>query len=191
MTWLVGTRAVTALLLFAGAAGACGDLVRDTEEVAAVPEGTGVGERAPALVGVAVDGGSFEYRADGRTATVVVFYRGFHCGLCRQRLSDLQAHLTEYEGARARVVAVSPDSAALVRRAAEELGLTFTLVAVDSAALRQWNVLADGHLLPLPASYLLDARGRVLFRHVGTNAADRASDLEMLAALRDARRHAN
>jgi hypothetical protein len=51
--------------------------------------------------------------------------------------------------------------------------------------LPDWEVFADGEPLPLPASYLLDARGFVAFRHVGRNAADRASDLELLAALRE------
>jgi peroxiredoxin len=185
------TRLATAAFVLAGTTVACGDEVREREEAAAAPQGTEVGQRAPDLSGRAADGGEFEYQPDGRTAAVVVFYRSFHCGLCRERLRELQAHLSEYEGSRARVVAVSPDSAALVRRAAEELGLTFSLVAADSAMLRRWDVLLDDHLLPLPATYLLDGNGLVAFRHVGTNAADRASDLEVLTALHNLRQGTN
>jgi peroxiredoxin len=179
-----GVVVALAGLLFAAG---CPRDARVAEEVAALPEGTGIGERAPALSGRTADGGDYQYRPDGRNATVLVFYRSFDCGLCRQRLRELQAHLTEYEATRARVVAVSPDSAAYVRRAAEELGLTFAVVAADSAALREWDVLGSDQILPLPASYLVDAHGVVVFRHVGSNAADRASDLEILAALHNLR----
>jgi peroxiredoxin len=129
------------------------------------------------------------FRPHTRAATVLVFYRSYHCGLCRERLRDIEQHLDDYRSARAHVIALSPDSLPLVRRAADELGLTFPVVAADAESLREWEVFAGDEALPLPASYLLDQRGVVAFRHVGRNAADRASDLELLAALRELGRH--
>jgi peroxiredoxin len=164
----------------------CGERVAPPDEPA-LPVGTGVGEIAPALTGTAADGRRFDLQPDGRTATVLVFYRGYHCGLCRERLRELQRHLPQYRSEGANVVALSADSVANVRLAVEELGLTFPVVAVDSAALSEWEVFSGGDL-PLPASYLLDSRGTVAFRHVGRNAADRTNDLELLAALQDERR---
>lgn len=151
-----------------------------------VPVGTEIGHRAPPLTGVRGDGRSFELapRGDG---TAVVFFRGYHCGLCRERLRELQANLGEYDAAGVTVVAVTPDGSDAVERAVQELGLRFSVVSVDSATLGSWGVVEGSHNVPLPGSYLLDNRGVVIFRHVGRNAADRAHDIEVLAALQNAR----
>jgi peroxiredoxin len=175
-------RTVLLLALASTLVAACERL--PIREDPAVPVGTEIGERAPPITGTAADGRPFDFRPDNRTATVLVFYRSYHCGLCRERLREIEQHLDEYRAVRAHVIAVSPDSLPLVRRAAEELGLTYPLVAADPDALGEWDVFGNGEPLSLPASYLLDPRGVVTYRHVGRNAADRASDLELLATLR-------
>jgi peroxiredoxin len=153
----------------------------------AAPVGTEVGERAPALAGTPADGGHFELVPSRAAGTVVVFFRGYACGLCRERLRELQATLAAYEGLGARVVAATADAEPEVRRAVDELGLRFPVVSVDSATLHEWGALDTGRALPLPASYLVDNRGVIVFRHIGRHAGDRASDIELLAALRQAR----
>jgi peroxiredoxin len=117
----------------------------------------------------------------------VVFFRGYHCGLCRERLRELQANLDEYQRAGVNVVAVTADGQDGIQRAVQELGLGFPVVSVDSATLGNWGLVENSRSLPLPGSYLLDNRGVVIFRHIGRNAADRAHDIEVLAALQHAR----
>jgi peroxiredoxin len=151
-----------------------------------VPVGIELGQRAPALNGTRHDGREYQL-SPGGSGSVLVFFRGYHCGLCRERLRELQSHLAEYEQAGARIVAVTADEPEQARRAVEELGLGFPVVTVDSTTLTQWGLVGDPNPLPLPASYLLDRRGVIAFRHIGRNAADRAHDLEILAALQELR----
>lgn len=171
------------LLLVVSVAGVSG-CGRAEEAADPLPErGTETGLLAPGLAGTQAGGGGYRLEPDRADATVVVFYRGAYCGLCRERLRQLQAHLPDYERAGARVLAATADPPEQARQATDELSLSFPVVSVDSATLRQWGAADPDRPLPLPASYVLDGRGVVAFRHVGRNAADRASDLELLAAL--------
>ncbi len=149
------------------------------------PVGNTPGHLAPELTGTTADGGSFELRADGKQATVLVFYRGLHCGICRERLRELEAHRSAYREAGADVVAVSAEAQQEVTRTPAELGVSFPVVRVDSATLAEWGLLGGEQKLPLPGSFVLDRRGVIHYRHVGRNAADRASDIELLAALQE------
>jgi peroxiredoxin len=180
-------RAVAPLAVLVLAALLAGCPGRDEAVDPATPVGTEVGERAPPLSGVAADGRDYELRPARGESTVIVFFRGFHCGLCRVRLQELQMNLDEYQASGARVVAVTPDEPTQVQRAVEELGLGFPVVSADSAVLASWGLIDGERALPLPASYLLDSRGVVVYRHVGRNAADRAHDIEILAVLQQVR----
>jgi peroxiredoxin len=176
---------ILGLLLVGGTSflAGCGDDAG--ERAAELPVGTEPGQRAPALTGTEADSRAYELRPGG-SGTLVVFFRGYRCGLCRERLRELQANLDEYGRLGARVVAATADSEEEVARARSELGLDFPVVRVDSATLGEWGLVAD-NALPLPGSYLMDGNGVLIFRHVGRNAADRAHDLEILASLQAAR----
>ncbi|HEV2132424.1 MAG TPA: peroxiredoxin family protein, partial [Longimicrobiaceae bacterium] len=169
-----------ALLLLAGCERPGGTIAADPS----LPVGIETGNRAPPLVGSLAGGERFQLEPDRRSqATVLVFYRGLHCGLCRERLRELEAHRGAYRDAGARVFAVTLDSPEEAARTPEQLGLGFPIVRVDSAALAEWGVLDDNGRRPLPASVLLDRQGVIRYRHVGRNAADRARDVELLVAL--------
>jgi peroxiredoxin len=173
----------TVALAFATAVAGCGERGGPAAEV---PVGTEVGQAPPPLTGYGADGRAFELAPRGE-GTAVIFFRGYHCGLCRERLRELQANLGEYDRAGVSVVAATPDSRENAGRAAQDLGLGFPVVSVDSAVFASWGLMAGEGGLPLPGSYLLDRRGVVIFRHVGRSAADRTHDVEVLAALQDAR----
>jgi peroxiredoxin len=158
---------------------ACGD--GPSVDTAEVPSGTAIGERAPALSGTEAEGREYELAPEG-SPTFVVFFRGYGCGLCRERLRELQTNLGEYRRLGARVVAVSADEAENLERARRELELDFPVVGVDDSTLAAWGLVGDA-TPPLPGSYLIDRDGLIVFRHVGRNASDRAHDLEVLAAL--------
>lgn len=168
-----------ALLLLAALAG-CGEgRGGGSEPPTAV--GTEPGDRAPPLTGRLAS--AEEYRLDPRSPTVIVFYRGGYCGLCRERLSGLQESLGAYDRLGARVVAVSADLPEALERTSAELGLAFPLVSADSAVLSRWGVLPDGAASSLPATYIVEEAGRVLFAHRGRNAADRMTDATLVTLL--------
>ena len=182
-----------ALLLLLVTLAACGDR---TEGDAEVPVGTDTGQRAPGLSGTLDDGSDFALEARPGAPTVVLFYRGSSCGLCRLRLQRLAENLPAYERAGSDVVAVTldpPDAGRALKEAAE---LAFPVVSVDSAtfAIRcrspatasatfeRWATLEAG-AAPLPATFVIDEAGIIRFRHVGRNAGDRVSDASIVTLL--------
>jgi len=138
---------------------------------------------APDLRGIDSRGGSFALEALRGAAVVLVFYRSHACPLCRERLAALAAHLDAYTSAGARVVAITPDPPDIAQRTAAELGLSLPVVSVDRAVLERWGVWPPTEEAPRPAAVVLDRDGRIRFRHLGRTAADRASDLQLLAVL--------
>ena len=138
---------------------------------------------APDLRGIDSQGNSFALEALRGAAVVLVFYRSHSCPLCRERLAALGAHLDAYANAGARVVAVTPDPPDIARRTAAELGLTLPVVSVDRDVLERWGVWLPGEDAPRPAAVVLDRNGRIHYRHLGRTAAERASDVELLAVL--------
>lgn len=88
--------------------------------------------QAPALKLPLVGGGTFDLRAESpENFTMVLFYRGLHCPVCKNYVGGLAAMLDEFEAAGFSVVVVSMNDKALAEKAAEDWGLGRTRVAYD------------------------------------------------------------
>jgi peroxiredoxin len=161
--------------------GGCEDRVAPAEPT--VPIGTETGQRAPPLRGRLPAADSFAVDTAAGGPTVLVFYRTIECGLCRVQLEQMQTHIPAYDRAGAQVVAVTLDPPSLSQAWIDQGQLEFPVVSVDSATFRAWGALPAEGGTPLPATYVLDPRGIVRFRHIGRNAADRTSDAEVVAIL--------
>jgi peroxiredoxin len=168
--------------LVAGLLAACSPAVEPGPEL---PIGTEIGYRAPDLAGYSLNGEEYRLPEAPGEPTIVVFYRGADCGLCRLQLEQLQQYLPAYRRQGARVVAVTLDSPEVTRVLAEQAGLEYELVSVDGGAFERSSVMDPGQEAPLPATYIVDGDGIIHFRHVGRNAADRVSDPELLTLIGD------
>ena len=90
-----------------------------------------------------VGGGSWDLAAQTpENFTMIVFYRGYHCPVCKGYLGKLDALIDPYRAAGFSVVAASMDSAERAAASVEEWGLQNTPVAhglsVDTA--REWGL---------------------------------------------------
>lgn len=66
--------------------------------------------QAPGLKVDMLDGGTFDLaKARPKLFTLVIFYRGLHCGFCRRYLQDLKTRLGDFAGIGVDVVAISCD----------------------------------------------------------------------------------
>ncbi len=166
---------------------ACGGAADSAAEVPLPPVGNTAGLRAPTLIGQTAAAATFRLDSAGAVPAAVVFYRGAYCGLCRERLRALQEHLAAYRAAGVWVVAVTLDTPPEIQRTVQQLGLEFPVVAADTATFAAWGALDAERRTALPASFLLDSLGVIRFRHVGRNAADRATDAALLTAVRQSR----
>ncbi len=143
----------------------------------------------------------------GGKPTVVIFYRGGWCPYCNLELREWQSLLPQLQATGAQLIAISPqlpdnsistaemnalaypvlsDSSLAVARA---FGLAFTLppelvelygkVGNDLPTLNgngQW-------VLPVPATYVFDAAGTVIYRHVEADYRLRAEPTEIIRLL--------
>jgi mycoredoxin-dependent peroxiredoxin len=170
-----------ALILLAVSLLGCEGVGREPEPAA--PPGVEVGHSPPSLEGHLPSGETVVLSPSRGERTVILFYRGESCGLCRLRLEQLNSNLSGYSSLGARVVAVTLDPPEVSARTADRLGGDLRIISVDSTVFRQWEVLDSDHGAPLPGAYVLDDRGVVLFRHLGSHAGDRVSDATLLTVL--------
>jgi len=86
--------------------------------------------QAPALELPLVGGGTFKL-ADEKPEnfTMVLFYRGYHCPVCKGYLGNLAALLSDFESAGFNVVIASMNDEELATKAAQEWDLGNTRVA--------------------------------------------------------------
>ncbi len=150
-------------------------------ESAPAPEGAAAG--MPVLAGRSTRGGRFSLRDVAGAPAVLLFVRGAYCPLCQERLRTAAAYAGAYEDAGVRLVAVTLDPPDQARATAKALDLPFPLVSVDPVTFQRWGLRAPGQPVPRPGDFVLDGAGRVRWSRVGVNAADRPSDVALLAVL--------
>lgn len=155
----------------------------ETEVQPTIPVGPHEGLRAPPIEGAAATGEPLAPLQASTSPTVLVFYRSAGCGLCRVHLGEIQSNIEGYRQQGASVVGVTLDLPPRSEGLVAELGLSFPLLSVDSATFSEWEVLNPEQGVTLPATYIVDRDGVIRFRHVGRNAADRASAAAVMTVL--------
>jgi len=99
--------------------------------------------QVPALSLPLVGGGTWtlaEQRPD--SFSMIVFYRGLHCPVCKSYLGGLDGLMTEYKAAGFSVVAVSMNDADKAAQTVTDWGLSAVPVAygLTEAAAREWGL---------------------------------------------------
>ncbi|QZY29114.1 peroxiredoxin-like family protein [Nocardioides coralli] len=129
---------------------------------------------APALDLPLVSGGRFRLSEQQPEAfTMIVFYRGLHCPVCRKQLSELDRRLDDLRDAGLEVVAVSGDDEDRARRSVEDWRLDRLPVAYgqDVESMREWGLFVskavkDGEpdLFGEPGMFLVKPDGTVFWQ---------------------------
>lgn len=147
----------------------------------------------------------YNYLAESRV--VLNIYRGGWCPYCNMEMKALHDVLGEIEAQGARLIGMAPETPDKAmetaerhrmpidilsdqgNRVAEQLGLVFTLPET-LRSIYQKNGLDipayngdDSFRLPLPATYILDRDGRVLFDFVNADYTKRLEPAEIVARL--------
>lgn len=163
---------LTALALVVGLSG-CG-------AVDGVPRAPQVGEPLPELAFATLSGDSLSLGAlDGRPTLVNVW--ATWCPPCRAEIPFLQSIHEEYEARGLRVVGISADNAGALDQVQDflaEAGVTY-----ENALDPRGTTMDAFRLLGLPATYLLDAEGRVALVRAGPVSETDRSFMEAIEAL--------
>ena len=143
--------------------------------------------------------------------TVLIFYRGSWCPYCNAHLSDLVTVEEELRSLGYQIVAISPDRPEELNRMTIADHLNYRLFSdsqaeamkkfgvayqVDDTAVKnfkqKYNVdleRASGqthHILPVPAVFILDRAGKIVFVHADPDYKVRMKGAEVLAAAKSA-----
>ena len=132
--------------------------------------------------------------ARGKTATVVVFYRGYWCPFCARQLAELRSLAKGKE--QIRVLAISVDDHETTKKFIEKISsdgngsVNYTMLSdpdhkvIDKYGLHDPSydgTKFDG--IPHPAVYVIDTAGRVAWSKVESDYKVRPSNADILAAL--------
>lgn len=164
-------------------------------------KGLPLGAKAPKFTTVDADGMKYKLEAALKKGPVVVlFYRGQWCPVCNRYLSQLQDSLQLVYKKGATVVAISPEKPELLNKTKEKTKATFTLLhdkdflignAFDVVFIPEEKIIAlyndklkanlegassDGSpLLPVPATFIINKAGVIVWRQFNPDYRVRAS----------------
>ena len=149
---------------------------------------------APALDLPLAGGGRFNLNQERPDSfTLVVFYRGWHCPICRGYLQQLQNALPQLEDLGVTTVAVSADTEERARRSVEEWHLDKLPVAYGQTedCMRQWGLyLSKGVKAPEPdlfgepGVYLIKPDGTIHMAALNSMPAARLRIEDLLGAIK-------
>lgn len=171
--------------------------------------GLPIGAEAPLIQLVNQDSLPFSSAEALKTGPLlVVFYRGHWCPYCNKHLSAISDSLELLKAKGVTVVAVSPEQPAYLRTMVDKTGGGFTFLydagyqtalAFDvlfdpgSEVKNRYNQRAKANmaaahndrreLLPIPASFLINQQGEVIWRHFEHDYKKRSSVADILNAL--------
>lgn len=170
------------------------------------PKGLKIGDKAPLFKAVTHNNENFVLAESLKKGPVVIlFYRGQWCPICNRHLSNLQDSLNLIRKAGATVVAISPEKPELMNKTAKKTNAEFILVfddgykicnafdvtfTPDKATKIKYNTMLGADLenahsdestrLPVPATFIINQDGEIVWRHFDPNYKNRASASQII-----------
>jgi peroxiredoxin len=159
------------------------------------------GMKAPEFVTMDNSGQKIDLRAilKSHKAVVLLFYRGQWCPYCNRYIQRMQDSLQLLVGKGAYVIAVTPETALNIGKTIEKTHASFSIIqdrdykimkdyqvnyTVDDAMLSRLNTYGvdleknngnKDHVLPVPATYIIDPSGKISFVHFDKDYTQRPS----------------
>ena len=107
--------------------------------------------------------------------TLLVFYRGLHCPVCKKQLQDLRDNLTKFSGIGVNILALSMDTEKRAKTSGDEwetgdLPIAYGLTEKEA---KSWNLFISSAIsekeperFSEPALYLIDKEQNIFFSQV-------------------------
>lgn len=163
-------------------------------------KGLAVGAKAPNFVALDADSSSFNlFKTLKDGPVVIIFYRGFWCPVCNKHLAQIQDSLSLITAKGTTVVAISPEKPEYLDKMIEKTGASFRLLydegykisdAYDvtftpqKAELVIYNTVLgaklkethsdDSQRLPIPATYIINKNGVIVWRQFNPDYKERS-----------------
>jgi peroxiredoxin len=138
---------------------------------------------------------------------VVVFYRGQWCPYCNKQLKALEDSLSFLTAKNASLIAVTPEKPENINKTVEKTKATYSILydkglkimkaydvafAVDEATIEKYKKYGidfekangeNGANLPVPAVFIINKQGKIIYRFFDTDYSKRPSISELLSHL--------
>lgn len=172
------------------------------------PKGISVNEKAPDFTAKDQNGIKIILSAELKKGpAVLVFYRGQWCPYCNRQLKKLEDSLSFIKGKGATLIAITPEKPENISKTIEKTKATYPIVydeglkimrqydvafALDSISTARYKQFGidfkdangvNGANLPVPALYIVDCTGKIVFRHFDPDYKQRVSVREILSHL--------
>jgi peroxiredoxin len=172
------------------------------------PVGLNVKDVAPVFKGVDQNGKIFSLKDElKKGAVVLIFYRGQWCPYCNRELKALEDSLSLIRNKAATLVAVSPEMPVNIGKTIEKSKASFPILFDDSLKImKQYDVAfsvdkttiekykgygidftqangSNGANLPVPAVYVINKKGIIVYKYFDKDYRNRASVAQILSYL--------
>lgn len=137
---------------------------------------------------------------------VLIFYRGYWCPHCSRYLNNYQDSLDILRTYGAKMIAVSPEPPSAVSKTKNKTEADFPVISDESGKimkaygvdfevkssynamirvakgvdLRDYNKSSDKAELPIPATYIINKKGKIIYLHFDPDYTSRASVNDMI-----------
>lgn len=149
--------------------------------------------KVPNLELPTVGGGRFDFRVQHpQSFSMLVFYRGLHCPICKTYLRDLDHRLEEFAKRDVEAVAISTDTKERAEQSKKEWGIEHLAIAYDLSIehARQWGLYISAsikenepRLFAEPGLFLIRPDGTLYCASVQTMPFARPSFSDVLQAV--------
>ncbi|MEO6232892.1 MAG: peroxiredoxin-like family protein [Ferruginibacter sp.] len=172
------------------------------------PLGLQVNDNAPTFTSKDQNGKTINLKnALKQGPVVIVFYRGQWCPYCNKQLMRLEDSLSLITGKGATLIAVTPEKPANISKTIEKTKATYPVLfddglkimksydvafAVDTATIEKYKKYGidfneangvNGANLPVPAVYIINQKGVIVFRYFDPDYRKRVTVAEILTYL--------
>lgn len=173
-----------------------------------VPAGLTTGSTAPLFKGKDQQGHTVSLQDQLKKGPVVlVFYRGYWCPYCNRYLKKLEDSLSLITGKGASLVTVTPEKPESIRKTLEKTKASYPVIhdeglkimqqygvdyAVDQQTIDQYKKYkidfdeangSNGANLPVPAVYVINKEGKIIYRFFNKDYTKRPAVSEILSQL--------
>lgn len=173
------------------------------------PKGLLVNDKAPGFKAKDQSGKTVNLEEELKKGPVVlVFYRGQWCPYCNRQLKKLEDSLSFITAKGARLIAITPEKPENITKTINKTNATYPIVfddglvimkkydvafEVDKKTVERYkgygidfteaNGANNNEHLPIPALFVIDKNGTIVFRHFDPDYTKRASVADILAHL--------
>lgn len=170
------------------------------------PEGLFINSKAPDFTALDQNGNSIRLKDLTKKGKVVlIFYRGYWCPYCSKQLKGLEDSLQLIRNKGAQLIAITPETKEGIDKTIEKTKSSFPILSdqglkimqaydvnfeVDERIVARYrnaninllenNGSLNGANLPVPAVYIIDKRGVVVYRYFDSDYKKRPSVKEIL-----------